>query len=80
MWQFTGERSPSFANQPEEGQESVWDYPRPPICVADSRDVIVQHGKGSATYWSLAVGNPRIKDVGWAVEKIRSYLSLTPPN
>ena len=44
MWQFTGNQRPSFAIEPKAGQESVWDYPRPPICVTDSREVIVQHG------------------------------------
>ncbi len=43
MWQFTGKRRPDFAIQAGEGQESVWDYPRPPICVADSREVIVRY-------------------------------------
>ncbi len=44
MWHFTGQKRPSFAIEPGEGQESVWDYPRPPICVKDSREVIVRHG------------------------------------
>jgi uncharacterized protein (DUF427 family) len=43
MWQFTGKRRPDFAIEPGEGQESVWDYPRPPICVADSREVVVRY-------------------------------------
>lgn len=30
QWQFTGKQRPSFAHVPEAGQESVWDYPRPP--------------------------------------------------
>jgi uncharacterized protein (DUF427 family) len=42
MWQFTGNERPSFAIPPQEGEESVWDYPRPPVCVDDSREVIVQ--------------------------------------
>lgn len=45
MWHFTGNQRPDFALKPEEGQESVWDYPRPPICVADSREVIVRYGE-----------------------------------
>ena len=43
MWQFTGRSRPSFAIAPTDVQESVWDYPRPPICVEDSREVIVSH-------------------------------------
>lgn len=42
MWQFNGNRRPGFAVTPQEGQESVWDYPRPPICDADEREVEVQ--------------------------------------
>lgn len=29
-WRFTGAERPPFADQPRPGQESVWDYPRPP--------------------------------------------------
>lgn len=45
MWQFTGKQRPSFAIEPGAEQESVWDYPRPPICVADAREVIVSLGE-----------------------------------
>lgn len=41
MWQHTGGRRPSFAIEPAAGQESVWDYPRPPKLVQDSRIVEV---------------------------------------
>jgi uncharacterized protein (DUF427 family) len=44
MWQFTGKQRPSFALPPGEGQESVWDYPRPPVCVKDSRKIVVACG------------------------------------
>ena len=44
MWKFTGIQRPTFAIAPTEGQESVWDYPRPPICVADAREVTVRLG------------------------------------
>jgi uncharacterized protein (DUF427 family) len=30
MWKFTGRERPDFAVDPAPGQESVWDYPRPP--------------------------------------------------
>ena len=29
-WQFRGKEKPSIAIEPSVGQESVWDYPRPP--------------------------------------------------
>ncbi len=44
MWKFTGQSRPSFAVEPQSDQESVWDYPRPPICVEDTREVIVRSG------------------------------------
>lgn len=30
QWRYSGAEKPSFAVPPAEGQESVWDYPRPP--------------------------------------------------
>ena len=36
-WQFTGQERPPFAVPPKAGQESVWDYPRPPRIVPDDR-------------------------------------------
>ncbi len=30
MWNYTGQQRPDFADPPVAGQESVWDYPRPP--------------------------------------------------
>ncbi len=44
MWEYTGHRRPPFAATPESGQESVWDYPRPPKLVADHRRIVVQCG------------------------------------
>lgn len=36
MWQYTGVERPPFADKPGPGQESVWDYPRPPALEACS--------------------------------------------
>jgi uncharacterized protein (DUF427 family) len=33
MWAYKGKQRPEFAQEPEQGQESVWDYPRPPALV-----------------------------------------------
>ena len=33
MWQYTGKERPPHAEEPGPGQESVWDYPRPPALV-----------------------------------------------
>ena len=44
MWQYTGQKRPPFAREPGPGQESVWDYPRPPSLVPDQRHVVVHRG------------------------------------
>ena len=41
MWKFTGQEKPPFAIEPEDGQESVWDYPRPPAISVETRDIQV---------------------------------------
>ena len=42
MWKYRGQERPSFAIQPGPGQESVWDYPRPPAYVDDPRPVRIE--------------------------------------
>jgi uncharacterized protein (DUF427 family) len=42
MWRYYGQERPPFADEPETGQESVWDFPRPPIVRPESRNVSVQ--------------------------------------
>ncbi len=44
MWRWIGSERPPFAERPQEGQESVWDYPRPPQLVPDTREVVVRVG------------------------------------
>lgn len=44
MWQYRGQRRPDFATAPGTGQESVWDYPRPPALAPDRRHVRVEAG------------------------------------
>jgi len=41
MWKYRGRERPDFAVEPGEGQESVWDYPRPPRLEKDNRLVEV---------------------------------------
>ena len=41
-WQSYGQERPPFAVAPGPGQESVWDYPRPPLIDTDAREVIVR--------------------------------------
>ena len=40
MWKYTGKSRPEFAEEPGPGQESVWDYPRPPAL--DPSDELVE--------------------------------------
>ena len=44
VWTNTGQQRPDFAVAPGPGQESVWDYPRPPALVRDNRAVEVKDG------------------------------------
>ena len=44
MWHHVGRERPLFAVPSGPGQESVWDYPRPPRLVLDTREVIVMAG------------------------------------
>lgn len=41
MWNYRGQQRPPFAVEPAPGQESVWDYPRPPELRPDDRLVEV---------------------------------------
>ena len=41
MWRWNGRERPPFAEPTGPGQESVWDYPRPPKIVPDGREVVV---------------------------------------
>ena len=40
-WQFRGDVRPDFAHADAAHEESVWDYPRPPMIVPDTRLVQV---------------------------------------
>jgi len=44
LWRWTGAERPSFAQVPLGGQESVWDYPRPPALILDTREIVVRVG------------------------------------
>ncbi len=41
-WRLRGQKRPAGALVPGPGQESVWDYPRPPVIVDDARLVQVK--------------------------------------
>lgn len=40
-WKYHGQKRPEFAIKPKPGQESVWDYPRPPKLDPDEREILV---------------------------------------
>jgi uncharacterized protein (DUF427 family) len=44
-WKHHGQARPAFAEEPGPGQESVWDYPRPPALRSDARRVRVLSGE-----------------------------------
>ena len=54
-WSNRGQKRPPFAEQPKPGQESVWDYPRPPIIVTDARHVVVHVGEATIADTTNAV-------------------------
>ena len=82
MWKYRGQKRPNFAAVPEPGQESVWDYPRPPELTSDRRLVEVYQGeqmvaKSDRTYRMLETASPPSfyipsEDVNWEL------LSLAP--
>ena len=55
LWPHRGQQRPAFALEPAAGQESVWDYPRPPVLVADRRLVEVRVGERSIARTNAAV-------------------------
>ena len=44
MWLNQGKQRPDFAIEPSDGQESVWDYPRPPALEPCNCRVVVRCG------------------------------------
>lgn len=45
MWKHQGHQRPAFARTPTTHQESVWDYPRPPIIVPCDKPVEIRAGE-----------------------------------
>lgn len=76
MWKYTGQERPAFAEEPAPGQESVWDYPRPPALVSSEAVVEVKYGglllaKSSACLRVLETASPPTyyipgQDVDWS--------------
>jgi uncharacterized protein (DUF427 family) len=76
MWEYQGQKRPAFAEEPKAGQESVWDYPRPPKVVACNRIVQVIHNNiviahSVETYRVCETASPPTfyipkKDIDWS--------------
>lgn len=47
QWTYIGQERPKFAVEPGQGEESVWDYPRPPRLEAEGRTVVVKLADGT---------------------------------
>ncbi len=45
QWRWSGKERPPFADVPELGQVSVWDFPRPPALVREEREIVVCWGE-----------------------------------
>ena len=44
QWHWRGQQRPPFAVEPGPDHVSVWDFPRPPQLVADTREVVLRWG------------------------------------
>ncbi len=79
MWAYRGQKRPAFAETPGPGQESAWDYPRPPKLVPDGRLVKVFYGdhtvaSSNSAYRILETASPPAfylppEDVNWEMLK-----------
>lgn len=45
QWRWRGADRPPFADTPGPGQASVWDFPRPPELVRETREIVVRWGR-----------------------------------
>ena len=54
-WRYRGDERPDFAIEPDNDQESVWDYPRPPTVKPDPREVEVAFEGNRIAYSKKAV-------------------------
>lgn len=44
LWRYFGQERPDFAEPTADGEESVWDYPRPPRIAPDTREIVIVVG------------------------------------
>lgn len=45
QWHWRGKDRPAFADVPQQGKVSVWDFPRPPELVREKREIEVRWGE-----------------------------------
>lgn len=77
---------PDFAVEPRPGQESVWDYPRPPAILRDGRLVEVRDGNAvvaasKGAYKVMETASPPTfyipaEPVGWCYERPRPRFEI----
>ncbi|WPL17491.1 hypothetical protein Thiowin_02510 [Thiorhodovibrio winogradskyi] len=68
-WHYRGQQRPPFAQVPGPGQESVWNYPRPPTYRSDDRLITIHAGESriattESALRALETGSPPICHVG----------------
>jgi uncharacterized protein (DUF427 family) len=76
MWEYRGQKRPPFAQEPAYGQESVWDYPRPPRVEACQRvveiyDNAILLARATQVYRVCETGSPPSiylpnQDIDWS--------------
>ncbi|MEN1783556.1 MAG: DUF427 domain-containing protein [Bacteroidota bacterium] len=54
-WKYTGEKRPAFAEEPKDGQRSVWDFPRPPALEPTHKMLEVKHNNDVLAYSQRAL-------------------------
>ena len=57
QWKWRGDARPDFAKTPDptKGEVSVWDFPRPPVIVAEAREIIIHFGNTQIARTTKAV-------------------------
>ena len=55
MWTHRGQNRPPMADRTTAGQESVWDYLRPPAPLPDHRQIVVRAGERTIANTSAAI-------------------------
>jgi uncharacterized protein (DUF427 family) len=70
-WNWRGQARPPFAVAPGPGQVSVWDFPRPPRLLRDSREVVIfwagtQVARTTSAVLVLETAHPPSFYIPWA--------------